>query len=318
LREKIARQNLAAVQAQVTHEVIELIAQTKVAFYAYQADLQLEGRLKLIIQADAAGADLARQQHQAGNINQLGELNQQAQLGEAQLTLTEAQKDLLAAREKLDRLMGLSGGALVWSARPSLPPLPASDPGTTEMEELAVAQRRDLLALREETNAVGAALALKTNTRFLPASIDVGVDSERMPDQRVTGVIATLEVPIFDQGQGEVSKLAAQHRQLQRRLQALVIEIRSEAREASRRLVLDRQQATLFRKTILPVNIRSVNQTLEQFNAMQLNTYDLFLAKQRELEAERDYIDSLRDYWVDRTDLEEAVGGNLNGKIPTP
>jgi cobalt-zinc-cadmium efflux system outer membrane protein len=318
LKEKIARQNLAATQARVTHQVIELIAEVKTAFYTYQADLQLAGRLKLILQADQAGADLAQKQQQAGNLNQLGSLNQQTQVASAQMAMADAQKETIAAREKLNRLMGLRLAAITWTARPELPPLPARDPGTANLEFVALAQRRDLQALRGETDAVGQALALKSNTRFLPTSIDIGADTERMPDQRVTGPTASLELPIFDQGQGEVAKLAAQHRQLQRRLQALEIEIGSEVREASRTLFVDRQEVELLKKTVVPLNIKAVNQTLEQFNAMQLNTYDLFLAKQRELEAERDYIGAWRDYWIARAELEAAVGGNLNAHPSQP
>lgn len=317
LKKKIARQNLAATQARVAHEVIALIGQVKSAFYTYQADLQLAGRLKLILQADQAGADLAQKQQQSGNLGKLGLLNQQAQAISAQTALAEAQKDTIVAREKLNRLMGLWGSAITWSARPALPPLPAGDPGTASLEDLALRQRSDLRALKQETDAVGQALALKTNTRFLPVSIDIGVDTEQTPDgQRVTGPTLGINVPVFDQGQGEVARLAAQHRQLQRRLRALVVQICSEVREAARTLVIDRGQADLFRKTAVPLNIESVNQSLKQFNAMQINTYDLFMAKQREIEAERGYIDAWRDYWITRTELEEAVGGNLRAPRP--
>ena len=51
---------------------------------------------------------------------------------------------------------------------------------------------------------------------------------------------------------------------------------------------------------------------------MEVNTYDLFLAKQRELDTERDYIQAWRDYWISRSQLEEAVGGNLHPSQPTP
>ena len=317
LQARIARQNLAATQARLAHEVIELIAQVKSAFYTYQADLQLGERLKLILQADQAGADLAQKQQQAGGLNKLGLLNQQAQVASAQMALAEAQKDTIAAREKLNRLMGLWGAAITWTARPALPPLPASDPGTATLEELALRQRSDLRALREETDAVGQALALKTNTRFLPVSIDIGADTEETPDrQRVTGPTIQLDVPIFDQGQGVVAKLTAQHRQLQWRLRALSVQICSEAREAGRLLIIDRNEVALFKKTVVPLNIQTVNQTLLQYNAMEINTYDLFLAKQRELDAERDYIDAWRDYWINRTGLEAAVGGSLHPARP--
>jgi len=312
LKGESARQCLAAMQARMTYEAIELIAQVKSAFYAYQGDLQLRERLKVILQADQAGTDLTDKQKQGSNLNKVGALNQQASVANAQIALGEAQKDTIAAREKLNRLMGLSGAAIVWDARPELPPLPEHDPGTAEAEILALDQRRDLRALREETDAVGQALALKSNTHFLPAS----AGDARMPGQQSTDSTVEPELTIFDQGQGEVAKLATQHRKLQQRLRSLGIQVESEAREASRTLFVNRQQVEYFKKTVVPLNIATVNQTLEQFNATQMKTDDLSLARQRELEAERDYIGAWRDYWIAHSELEAAVGGNLNPPQP--
>jgi outer membrane protein TolC len=91
----------------------------------------------------------------------------------------------------------------------------------------------------------------------------------------------------------------------------------SETRESARMLIIDRNEVALFKKTVVPLNIQTVNQSLLQYNAMEVNTYDLFLAKQRELDAERDYIGAWRDYWITRTELEAAVGGSLRA-APQP
>jgi cobalt-zinc-cadmium efflux system outer membrane protein len=319
LKIKIAKANLESTQDRVTHEVIHLISEVKSGFYSYQADAQLEDRLNLIIQADQAGADTAKAQHDAGNISDSSFYNQQAQVATARLALSEAQKMKIASREKLNRLMGLWGEGIDWTAEPSLPDLPAHDPSLAHLESLALDQRRDLTALRRQVDSIGQVLALKTNTRFLPASIDVGVDTEKNPDgQRVTGPTLSLEIPVFDQGQGEVAKLAAQYRQARRQLQSLAIQIESEVREAQETLKVNREEVGYFKKVVMPLNVKSVNQTLLQYNAMQVNTYDLFLSKQRELDAERDYIGAWRDYWISCTELEEAVGGNLHPRQTLP
>ena len=44
---------------------------------------------------------------------------------------------------------------------------------------------------------------------------------------------------------------------------------------------------------------------------MLKGTYDLLLAKQNEVEAERAYILAWRDYWLARTQLALALGGRL-------
>ena len=313
LNTKVARINLEATQDRVSHEVIHLISEVKEEFYTYQAEAQLEQRLNLIIQADQAASDVAKAQHDSGNISDAVYVNQQAQVTSARLALSEAQKQKISTREKLNRLMGLWGEEIGWTPKPSLPELPERDPSLNHLESLAIGQRRDLLALRKQVDSIVQMLALKTNTRFLPARVNVGVDTEKQTDgQRITGPTLDLELPIFDQGQGEVAKLAAEYRQAQRQLQSLAIRIGSEVREARDTLKINRDQVAYFKKVVVPLNVQSVNQTLLQYNAMQVNTYDLFLTKQRELDTERDYIQAWRDYWISRTQLEEAVGGTLH------
>jgi cobalt-zinc-cadmium efflux system outer membrane protein len=323
LKIKVAKANLQATQDRVTHEVLRLVGEVKEEFYTYQAEAQLEQRLNLIIQADQAAAEVAKAQHDSGNISDSSLLNQEAQIASARLALSDAQKEKIHTREKLNRLMGLWGKGTEWTVKPNLPELPDHDPSLDHLESLAISQRRDLIAMRMQVDAIGQALALKTNTRFLPAGINVGVDTEKQTDgQRITGPTLDLELPIFDQGQGEIGKLSAEYRQAQRRLQSLAIQIRSEVREARDTLKINRDQVAYFKKVVVPLNVKSVNQTLLQYNAMQVNTYDLFLMKQRELDSEREYIQAWRDYWISRTQLEEAVGGDLSArtisKQPTP
>jgi outer membrane protein, heavy metal efflux system len=120
-----------------------------------------------------------------------------------------------------------------------------------------------------------------------------------------------LELPIFDQGQGAIGRLAAQYRQAQRALEASAVNIRSEVRQARDLMIANRDLAQYYGKVLLPLRRQIVSQTQLQYNAMQKGTYDLLNAKELELEAERDYVQTWRDYWIARTDLERAVGGRL-------
>ncbi len=312
MRVKIAKSNLEQTELRIDHEVLELVTQVKSAFYTYQADVQLSDRLKLIADAGEQAADLAKAQQQAGNTTDLDSAERQAQFAQAHIYLATAQKDMVGAREKLNRLMGLSGADIDWKVRPNLPELPEHEVALAHLEERAMAQRRDLAAMQRQVDAIGMALALKTNTRYLPTSINIGADTEKQSDgQRITGPTLDLTVPVFDQGQGEVAKLTAQKRMADRQLQSLAIRIRSEVREAREDLKMNRDMVQYYEKTVVPLNIKIVNDSQLQFNAMQKNTFDLFLSKQRELEAEKGYIEAWRDYWIARAELEQAVGGRL-------
>jgi outer membrane protein, heavy metal efflux system len=319
MRTKVAQANLEQTELRLDHEVLELVTQVKSAFYTYQADVQLDGRLQLIKEANEQAADLAKAQQQAGNTTDLDSADKQAQFALAHVYLANAQRDMLAAREKLNRLMGLWGSDIEWKAASNLPVLPDHEVPLGNLEGRAISQRRDLAAMQREVDAIGLALSLKTNTRFMPTSIDIGVDTEKQPDgQRITGPTLDLTVPIFDQGQGEIAKLTAQHRMAERQLQSLAIRIRSEVREAREALKMGRDMVEYYKKTVVPLNIKIVNDSQLQFNAMQKNTFDLFMSKQRELEAEKGYLEAWRDYWIARAELEQAVGGRLTSSQPKP
>ena len=49
--------------------------------------------------------------------------------------------------------------------------------------------------------------------------------------------------------------------------------------------------------------------------SMQISDFELFATKAEEERTEREYVEAVRDYWIIRTQLEEAVGGNLNPHV---
>lgn len=47
---------------------------------------------------------------------------------------------------------------------------------------------------------------------------------------------------------------------------------------------------------------------------MLLGVYDLLLARRNQLDAQRDYLETLKSYWLARADLERAIGGSSLGE----
>src|SRR5258706_379988 len=79
LRKKIAAQQLEQVKLRVGNEVLKLVADVKATFYTVQAREQLLGRLRVILEANEAAADLSKRQHEAGTVNELDSINQEMQ-----------------------------------------------------------------------------------------------------------------------------------------------------------------------------------------------------------------------------------------------
>ncbi len=314
-RKKIAARNLEVIKLRIAHQVLTLAEDTQAALYTVQARQQMTNRLALIVEVNEAAADVAKRQHEAGNITDLDLQNQQAAFAQSRLDLARAQAQLRADRERLNRLLGAWGKQTVWQIESELPPLPEQELPIENIEALAVSQRFDLAAAQNEVANVQAALKLKKSVRWLPA-VNVGVNAEHDLDHAwVIGPTLNLEVPVFDQGQPELARLASEYRRAARNFEALAVNIRSEVREIRDALIAARDVAEYYQKILLPQRQRILHETLLQYNAMQLGNFILLSAKEREAVAERESIEALRDYWITRARLERAVGGSL--KPPT-
>jgi len=316
LRKRIGAAQLEQTKLRVGGEVVELAAEVKTAYFDLQARQQLVGRLELIMEVNRAAAELAQKQHEAGTMNDLDFATHQATYNQSKVDVAVEAARVRTDRERLNRLLGLWGADTGWKIAGQLPAIPGDEIPLEGLESLAISQRLDVAAARWGVDVVGRALALKRGTRFLPVGIDVGVQTEKdSGGQRVTGPSLALQLPIFDTGKASIARLEAQHRQAQRRLEALAINARSEVREARDLLLATRDLARYYGRVLLPQRVEILELTLEHHNMMLKGAYDLLLAKQSEVATERSYVEAWRDYWIARTQLERAVGGRLDGRV---
>jgi cobalt-zinc-cadmium efflux system outer membrane protein len=282
LKKKIAEERLEAAELRVAAETLRLVAEVKAAYFTYQGEQQLLTRLKIIQETNAAALDLAQKQFEAGNITDFALLQSQSSYSQGRLDLAKAETDLRSQREKLNRLLGLWGEDTDWEIKGDIMPTADSDFTTKRLESLAV------------------------------AVLNMGFTGERDTDGALNmGPSFSIEFPIFNQGQSRIARGEAQLRMAESTLEALAVDIRSGVRELRDRLLSLADMARFYHDDLLPTRIRMMNNAILEYNAMQFSPYELFLAKSQELEAERGYIDTLRDYWITRAELERAVGGTL-------
>lgn len=319
LRKKIARVELERAQNRVASEVIETAASVKTAFFELVGAEEILERLTLMQDIRRAAADFAAAQERAGNLNELDLEQHRAAYNQLRVDVVRARIDVRMKREALNRMLGLWGEDIDWRSREGLPPLPAADPSFAALESIALEKRFDIAAARKGVEQVSRALGLQKGTRFFPGGVEIGIESEREPDgERVTGPTLSLALPIFNQGQPAIARLTSQLYQSQRRLEHLSIQVRSEVRQARDSLIAARELTEYYRDQLVPQRRDIVALTLEQYNMMLLGTYDLLAAREREVETERSYIESWRDYWIIRAELERALGGQLPEAETTP
>jgi len=299
----------------VAHETLELVSQVKTAVYSLQASQQLLHRFKLIAETNAAALDLAQRQHDAGNISDLTLAQQQAASSRSRLDIAMTEAETRQNRERLNRLLGLWGSDVNWQLADELPQIPGTELPLGGLEHLAISQRLDLQADYLSIQSQAKNLGLTKAFRFVGA-LDFGIESERETDaQTRTGPTFAIELPIFNQGQARIARGEAALRQAQDRFEALAVDVRSQIRELRDQLVSKREIAQSYQEQLLPIERKILNESLANYNAMQISDFELFATKAEEERTERQYVDAVRGYWITRTQLEEAVGGNLNPHV---
>jgi len=310
-RKRLASAQFTETQLRVADAVLKLAADVRRTYFELQAAKNVVAVLRTSADVADASADLASRFHDAGNMSDLALATEQVLSEQLRLEVARAEAATVPFAEQLDRLLGLADGAPAWSIADTLPPLPPGEAPLDELEAIALAKRPDVRAARQEIEVLSQALGIVRTTRWVPF-LEGGARAERDPNgQWVVGPSLALELPIFDQGQPAAARLESQLRQTERRLEAKRIAARSEIRAARAGMVSARELVGRYRQVLIPLRERIVALSLQEYNFMLVGAFDVLVAKQAEIDTYRDYVGTLRDYWIARSELEHAIAGPL-------
>lgn len=313
LKKRLAESAFEASKLEVAGEVLRVASETKKAFYEVQASEQALELRRTVAETTAASYDLSRRLHEAGNITSLDMSNERALYEQAKLDLAEAESLVLTNREQLNMMMGAWGHGTGWTLAPRLPELPAEDLPMEDVEKRAISSSLDLAAVKQRILTDAAALGLARPGLLLQDG-SFGPNAEKEPGGGWgVGPEFSIPLPLFDQGQAALALAWATLRKNREEYAALAVEIRSRTRTARNRMLVARNRAHHYRTTIIPLRERIVEETQVQYNGMLVGAFQLLTSKEQEINAGGRYIESLRDYWVARTELEEILGGKLPG-----
>jgi len=305
LRKKVAAAQFEASKAQVTASVLRLASQTKRAFYMAQAAEQTLEMRKSVVDATDASAYAAEKLRAAGNITKLDLNRERDQNDQARLDLAQAEAAIIESRENLNELMGLWGvTAGVWKIGNHLPDIPASEIDLADFEKRAVEQSIELEASRRSVEAFSRERGVANISPAL-SSLELGISAAREDDSIWhVGPSLSLEIPIFDQGGARRAKVQAEVRKALEQHAALAVNIRASVRAAIGRLTKGREQVIFLRDQVLPRRQEIVDETQKQYNVMQVGVFQLLQAKRDQIDAGRQYIERLRDYWTAQSSVE--------------
>lgn len=323
-RKAVARSALEEAKLDVARKVVAHAADTHASFVEYVAALQEIEMLKGVETSARANVKAAAALRKAGNITALQFEQNQSFLTSAKLELAQAEARADEAREKLNVLMGLTGGQTYWAAPAKLPGLPQNMAQTHSVERRALEASLDIAIARQKLTTLGRQFRLERKESLL-RDVESGVEYEREVEverdedtgekektlRKAWGPVFEVEIPIFDRGQARKAGVLMQIRQAEDALWALAVKVRSAARLSSARVQTASQTVAYYKQAVLPQNERILLGTQRDYNAMQESIFQLIAARRQQIQAERQAIQALRAYWIAFVRFEQLMSGSL-------
>jgi outer membrane protein TolC len=317
LAQRIEGRRFEHAKLAVANEIERHAAETRRAYYEAVAAQQGVDYAKQVNSSADAGAELAGRMAQAGNWSQLDLAREQAFHAEATAAVGRADKQAVAAREKLTRLMGLWGQHASYRLPARLPELPGAPAELENIERIAIRDRLDIQSARLETEATAAALGLTRTTRFINV-LDLGyVRNSASGASSARGYELSLEIPLFDWGSARVAKSEAIYMQSVNTLAQAATNARSEARESYLDYRASYDLARHYRDQVIPLRKKISDETLLRYNGMLLSVFELLADSREQAAAVNGYITALKEFWIADANLEAALGGRLPAPATT-
>jgi outer membrane protein TolC len=313
-RTAVGEAEVEAARYRAAAAVLDLGFRVRTAYYSALASRQRLELMETALAAFAAGYETARTLRAAGNTTDLDVATEHAAYEAARVAVSEAEADQLDDRERLNVLLGFHGRETTWQVAQHLPEVPRGLPEQARLESRAIEASLELAETRATLIALGRRVGLAQNTGWLP-DLNVGVAAERDSGEWSVGPALRGTLPLFNHQQGAVIVNQARFDQLRDRYVATAIEVRAAVRAARNRAVSAQERARHYREVLLPARQEVLEQTVLQYNAMQVGVFQLLQARRDQLDAARMYIETLREYWRTCAELEQILAGRSTGAI---
>lgn len=316
LAKEVEQRRFEQAQLQAAFETVGIAGEARKAFFEAVTTKQLAGYFEQVKEAADASNELARRMAAAGNFNKLSQMREQSFYDDATVQLARAQQQAVAARERLTRVLALSGDPLEFKLPERLPDLPAAPAEPKDAEQTAMDKRLDVMMAKRATESTAKFLGLTQTTRFINI-LNVGYQNKsNTGESRKNGYQIELEVPLFDFGSARVARAEATYMQAVNRTAQIAVNARSEVRESYSAYRTAYDLAKHYRDEVVPLRKRISDENLLRYNGMLASVFELLADSKDQISSVTGAVEALRDYWVAETNLQAALTGRSPGSAP--
>jgi outer membrane protein TolC len=313
LRRELGGLALEETQFRVGDEVQKTVRDVKKAYIDARVAHEKVTQFAILLKSHETSMQLAIRQNSAGNLSKRNLLKMQDTYAHARLEAIDLSRESAMARESLNRLLALYGTQTNYTFDESEMDLKQPIANSDGLESKAISNRLDMKAAIKRVDYAARDAGYTQNTRLLN-EIELSASSEKTTDSdRLNTFGVKIPLPIFDFGQGRVSKTQAIYNQSVHHLYETAVNIRSQVREAyaASRYAYDKAYETTT--VIVTANAQILEETKLFYNGMLDGIYELLEDQRRFGEAKMQSLVLMGEYHKAKADLEYAVGGDSNG-----
>lgn len=312
---KIERNRFEQTQLSIATDVLNFAHDVRHTYFSTLAAQETVKYMEQVKTSAEAGALLAKEMAKVGNWSKLQQSQEQVFHAEALTQYARARQNFNSNRERLYKLLGLSGANSHIILPERLPDLPDRPREIKDVETLALKDRLDIQISQKKLTNLADSLGLTKATSFIDL-LDVGYQhNSETGKPRQTGYELELRVPLFDWGHAHIAKSEAIYMQAVNQAAELSVNARSEVREGYFNYRNAYDLAKHYRDEVVPLKKQISDEMLLRYNGMLVSVFDLLADARSQYISVNASIEALRDYWIADSTLQIALIGSPSGNL---
>ena len=305
-RSSAARAELAAAEKTYLHDERLLYAQVE---HSYAE--AVKGRELLRIERIDAGlartqGEHARKRLEAGSGTQIEHNLARVTLGRAEARLRATEAAYMEARAILAESIAEVVDPLPEPAD-AIPELPPEPPDIALLLEAAVANRADIQAFEQATEAARARIRL-ARSEVVPNLVLGGFSEREGGVEKIRGGSLAIAIPVFNRNQGGIARGHAELERTTAERAGLELAAQREISAAYHNLAAARAAAEGLRQNVIGTLEENLDLLQRSLTAGKIGSTELLVFRREFVESQREYVEAQTLAWQLRVALDLAAG----------
>ncbi len=312
-RQKAAKSRMKIAQIRLTSDVIDHITQVRQAWVRAIAAAQSHAYAVEVYESAEASAELAQRMESVGNFSRLDRARQQSFYTDAATQLSASNHNMLATKEALIRLLGLTDEQLPRLKLPNrLPALPEEPRSADFISRIAMKDRLDIKMAAASLNAASRAQGMGTIFSF--TDIELGAIRQTIKDEGEKesgdGYELDIQLPLFDWGGAQRAGMDARTLAAANEVEATLRSAVSGLRESYSAYRTAYDVASFYQDEVLPLQEIIAEENVLRYNGMLIGVFELLADSRRQITTVLSAIDAEEQFWL----ADAAIQASIIGK----